>query len=381
MQNKYEVVVVGAGIIGSSCAWQLAKQNVPTLLIDQQSTPHNQGSSHGITRLIRKAYFEHPDYVPLLIRSYELWHELNQNSDSNLVNLNGVVICGTPQNEVMEGIRHSANTHQLAIEILSKTSLANLLPQIRLGEGFEAILEKDAGYTLVEASIETLHDEFTRLGGQSNLQCKMLRWDESTNGVNIHTSQGTISCDKLVIAAGPWITKLVDQCQINLIARRVPIFWVAPPDGLKMGQNGPCFGVAMPDGFFYGVPDLDGRGMKIGRHCGLEEIEDPDIPQLELKSQDWSTVATFLKKVFRIDNPIMNDYSICRYTMSDDGHFILGFLPGSENTLIASICSGHGFKFGPVVGEIVAELITKKKSSLPISFLSPMREGLSSTLG
>jgi sarcosine oxidase len=371
--KDFDVIVAGAGVMGLATAWQLSKRGAKVLVLDKFGIPSGVGSSYGHTRLIRKAYFEHPDYVPLLHRAYELWRALELESNLNLLLKTGLIVSGPESHPILSGIRSSAQLHGLAIERYGIDELSSRYPQFQHPQDHIGLFEADAGCLLVEKSLVAFKE--STAGGRVSFSpfSAMESWTTTATSVSVRTRQGEFSASKLVLSAGSWMHPLMALPKIKLEPRRAPVFWFDAPGQFDLAQGMPCFAFAMPEGFFYGFPNIDGEGVKIAHHKGLQLVSDLDDLSSDVLAGDFDPVGEFVKAQMPRIAKEFKAYGVCRYTMSIDEHFILGAHPDHPRVCIASPCSGHGFKFAPVIGEILADLALNDRTELPIDFLSPQR--------
>lgn len=375
MPTEYDVIVVGVGAMGAAACWQLARRGVRVLGIEQFGLVHSMGSSHGHTRMIRMAYYEHADYVPLLRRAYELWDDLEALSGEKVLYRTGGIYMGPPSGEVVAGTTAAARLHGLPHEILSYADLAKRFPQFSLPENFTGIWEPQAGFVLCEKAIGL----FTRLALEAGAVLHghetVRQIDLQSSGVTIATDQGTYQAEKVIICGGAWSGKLLAELNLHLVVTRQALGWIWPqtPEKYKLGTF-PVWGIEQSDGSLaYGFPMLsDLPGLKIARH-GRGAIADADTVSRTPSEQDRAEVLGIADRYLPTAVGPMLAGKICLYTNSPDGHFIIDRHPGSDRAIIACGFSGHGFKFATVVGEALADLATTCKTPLPIGFLSLAR--------
>ena len=372
-QTKYDVIVVGAGAMGSAAAWRLAKRGVRVLAIDRFSPPHAHGSSHGSTRLIRQAYFEHPDYVPLLRRAYDLWAELeHESNDHPIFERCGLVLCSAVDDPVAIGTRRSAAMHGISIHETSPGPASRALPQFSVPQMFGAIEEPGAGFLHVAPAVDAQLKLAHRFGAELLPDTVVTNWSLPKSGgpISVVTNRGEFLCDRLVLTAGAWMGPLLGTQSPALKVRRVPLFWFKSPPNMMLGSpNMRCFAFVTERGFFYGFPGLPDEGLKIALHLPGDEVSDPLHVDRSVHAADIEPVQWFIKK-FAPDvdpNPIRS--SICMYTMTKDEHFVVDHHPASGRVVFASACSGHGFKFAPVIGEMVAAMTLGEGTYRPGEFL------------
>jgi len=365
----YDVVVVGGGAMGSAAAYHLASRKAKVLVLERFRTPHASGSSHGQTRLIRRAYFEHPSYVPLLNAAYRQWSELATNTRKAFFEKCGLALFGRPFDVVLAGAMSSATRHGIALEEWDVRTARARYPSFRIPDDHVCLFEPDAGYLLVDDAIKSMICAAQEHGAQFKWFEPALSWKADSAGVTVKTAKGQYKAAKLVLAAGPWMPSLLDLPKLSLKVRRVPLFWFGASHDLSKQAGCSAFAFATDQGFFYGFPALDAAGIKVGLHKGMEQVDDPLAIGREMTADDLAPVAAFLKRYLPSVAPNPSAYSICMYTMTDDEHFILDFHPRHANVVVASPCSGHGFKFAIIVGDICADLALKGQTDHQIRFL------------
>jgi monomeric sarcosine oxidase len=343
--------------------------------IDRFQVGHDRGSSHGETRIIRQAYFEHPDYVPLLLRAYQLWRELEQESGVDLLHQVGLLQIGPPKGAVVRGVVASAQQHRLNVQHFSAHEIYRRWPGFHVPDGYVGVYEAAAGYLRVErcvlahlAAAKECGADF-RFGSAVSLR----RFEQG--GVTIGTENGsTFHAKKLIVAAGAWSPGLLADLKIALEPRRKHVYWF-PTDSDHYHQDHGCptFLYELPRGVFYGFPKIDGLGLKVAEHTGGQTVLDLLNDPRELDPIDLARVEEFLTEHLPHVGTPFKRRSVCFYTMSPDEHFLVDRHPGHENVFFAAGLSGHGFKFTSVLGEALAHLAVEGKTSLPIGFLGLSR--------
>lgn len=379
--HHHDVIVLGVGSLGSSTCYHLAKRGVKVLGLDQFDVPHERGSHGGQSRIIRKAYFEHPDYVPLLQRAYALWKTLEDETEEQVYYRTGLLYMGDQGNTLISGVRESSSLYHIDVIEKNRKEFESDHPQFKLPDHYRTLLEPDAGFLLPEKSIR-LHIRMAEHHGaviRSNQ--KVISWNETTTGVSVITDSDTFTADKLVITAGPWAGKLIPELEDDLVVSRQVLAWVMPkdPSAFALG-NFPCWTLAddAHESIFYGFPILSGSGfegpigLKLAHHAQGSPT-DPDGMDLLPSAEDENLLIDFLHQFMPQGYEQMIAMKTCRYTNSKDENFILDQLPGYDKVFVATGCSGHAFKFSSVIGEIMADLAMLGKSSLPIDFLNASR--------
>jgi sarcosine oxidase len=374
--QTFDVIVVGTGGMGTAAACQLARRGGRVLGLDQFPLAHDRGSSHGQTRLIRQAYYEHPDYVPLLLRAYELWRDLEQAAGRRLLVESGLVMAGPDTGEVVPGALASARIHGLAIETLSPAEAAARWPAFRTPDDWRVVYEPQGGYLFVEDCVPAHAEVATAHGAELRSGISVHDWRISGRDVIVDTDAGSFSAAKLVLCPGPWADGLLKLPHVPLTVLRKSLFWYEPPAAHVQSFDAgslPCFAFDTPAGFFYGFPRLDGRGVKLAEHTGGRPVADPLAVDRSVDAAEQVRIETWITDHLPTLGRDRRDHAACLYTMSPDAHFVLGTHPDHPQVAIAAGFSGHGFKFASVVGEILADLAITGATQQPIGFLSPRR--------
>lgn len=369
--RDYDVIVVGVGAMGSSACYHLATRGAKVLGIEQFDIPHALGSSHGYSRMIRMAYYEHPDYVPLLRRAYDLWRELERASGQSLLFETGGVYMGPPEGHVVPGAIDAARRHGLEHEVLSHAALAERFPQFRAPAHFSGVYEPRAGFLLPEKVVATQANLALRAGADLRGREEVIGWDASESGVVVKTNKAEYRGGRVLFCGGPWTSKLVKNLGVNLVVTRQTLGWVWPsrPESFDLG-NFPVWGIEAPGGSLdYGFPIIpDSPGLKVARH-GRGPSTDPDQVMRQSTPADEAEIHQILaSQLPDADGPLLS-MRVCLYTNSPDEHFIIDTLPGRPSVLLACGFSGHGFKFASVIGEALADLALQGKTALPVGFL------------
>lgn len=359
--NHYDAIVLGTGAVGSASMLELARRGLKVLGLDRFPPGHDKGSSHGETRMIRQSYFEHPDYVPLLQRAYTLWDAL----DPDLLVRAGVYYIGPEQGDIITGVKLSAQRYGLPLE----TNVA-VQPTFCAPGGSTTLFEPGAGYLPVEHCIELQLARAVAAGAEHRWGETILNWEKTDNIFTVHTDQQSYTADHLVVAAGSWSNTLLPGLALPLRVLRKHLHWFeAAQLDLQSG-----FFFELEHGQFYGFPTLDGL-LKVGEHSHGEEITDPLNVCRELDGEDLERVSSFVRNHFPKAGQHRR-HAVCFYTMTPDSQFIVDHHPSSKRVAFAAGLSGHGFKFSPVLGEILADLVLTGKTDLDIEFLGRNRWAL-----
>jgi len=361
--------------MGSAACYFLASRGQKVLGLEQFDTPHEKGSHAGYSRIIRKAYFEHPDYVPLLQRAYELWHTFGKESGVELYHPTGIVYFGRPKNENIRGIRTAAGQHGIPIKSLSPKERMKRFPDFQVPDDFDTIFEADAGYVTPENTIRAYVREAEKLGADIRRNMPVTGWRKEGSAIRVVTGDGEFTCEKLVITCGAWTSAILPRFNIRLEVTRQLLAWVSPPDPQTFAEaNFPCWFVEDPAlGTFYGFPIISNSegpvGMKLAHHFHGVASRPEDIDK-KIPGDEEAKLRRFLKTYLPAAGENIIHTKQCLYTYSPDTHFIIDKLPGyNGDVVIACGFSGHGFKFVPVVGEVMADLVMEGRTELPVGFL------------
>jgi sarcosine oxidase len=372
----WDVIVVGAGGMGAAAAAHLATRGLRVLAIEQFEPGHDRGSSHGLSRIIRLAYFEHPSYVPLLRRAFELWHELEASAREPLLHVTGALDIGWEGSLVFEGSRLSCREHDLRHEVLSSADVQRRVPAWRLPQSAAAIFQPDGGFLRPERCILAHVTRARAAGATMRTGDRVIDWDASGGRVRVRTGHGTDEAGQLVLAAGAWVASLVPALSPLVVPERQVVGWfdIAQP-ALFSPAAFPVFVFEAEEGLFYGFPELDVPGFKIGKFRHRLERADPDMPDRGCHPEDEAVLRDAVSRYLPDANGRLLRHSTCMFTNTPDGHFVIDRHPDAPEVLIVSPCSGHGFKFCSVVGEIVADLVERNATSHDVDLFRLARFG------
>lgn len=352
-----DVVVIGAGAHGSAAAYALARRGVRVTAIDRWAPPHARGSSHGRTRIIREAYFEHPAYVPLVRRAYHLWAELERETGRALFRRTGGLTLGTEDGVLVSGALRSAREHAVEHEVLDAGELRRRVPALAPPPNTVGVLEHRAGILFPERCVEALRAAARQRGAQLLTEERVLRWDTSSDFVSVTTDRGVHRARRVIIAAGAWLAQLAPSLRVPLVVERQVIHWITPrkhPERVSARHLPVTIWEYAPGCMFYVIPDV-GDGLKAALHHQGATV-DPDAPLAPATRAEQSGVLALVDRYMTDAAGIVSESATCLYTNTPDGHFVLDAHPGVPEVIIASACSGHGFKFAPAIGEALADL-------------------------
>jgi monomeric sarcosine oxidase len=382
--TSYDCIVVGCGAVGSAAAYHLARRGQRVLALDRFTPPHDRGSSHGRTRMIRQAYFEHPDYVPLVLRAYRLWEELSAavatSDEPPLFQETGLLEIGPPSGIVVPGVLSAASAHGLAVDSLTADEIHRRFPGFRVPVGMVGVFERHAGFLRVERCIAAHVGLARDLGADLRFDEPAFSWRPDGSGVEVSTTHGTYRAARLILTAGAWAGSLLTDLGIPLVVRRKPQYWFAPIAAeYALAAGCPSFlyetvdDRGQPAGVFYGFPVVGPEGLKCAEHSGGRPVADPANLDKAVDPIDLARVQNFLRTYMPGVTPTMIDHAPCMYTMSPDENFLVDRHPQHSQVAFVAGLSGHGFKFACVLGEALADLATTGETALPIEFLSCRR--------
>jgi sarcosine oxidase len=365
-----DAVVIGLGAMGSAALASLARRGCKVVGIERFEPGHDRGSSHGATRIIRQGYFEHPSYVPLVRAAYPRWRELAAEAGEPLIDITGIVEIGAADSELVTGTLAASRLHGLAHDVLDAAALRRRFPLFQVPDHYVAVFQPDGGFLQAEPAIRALLARARAAGAELRTGETVRVIEPRGAGVRVVTTRATIDAGCAVVAAGAWVKALLDLPVALRVTRQV-LAWFAPRDpGLFAKDRFPVFLLQNADGMFYGFPD-DGTGsVKVARHHHADETVDPDRCDRVVSAGDEAMIRSCLASHLpAADGPCVAA-TTCLYTTTPDGDFIIDRMPGNAAVIVASPCSGHGFKFAPVIGEIIADLATRGATAYDISRFS-----------
>ncbi len=373
MSESYHTIVLGLGAMGSATAHHLARRGRRVLGLERFTPAHDRGSSHGKSRIIRLAYAEDPAYVPLLRRAYELWHELDASADERVIDLTGGLMLGAADSPLVAGAARSAREHGLAHELLDAPAIRRRFPQFNVPDGAVGLYEDAGGVVYPEAAIRAHLRGAAAAGAELRFEEPALRWEAAPSGdrVRVTTPRGSYEAERLVIAAGAYAPELLAGTGLPLSVQRNVLYWFDAGARRELFSPGRCpiFIWELPDGrSAYGFPDLPGPpgGVKVAFH-GHGPLVTPETIDREVHADEVAAMRAFLAECMPdLAGGALLATATCMYTLTPDEHFLLDAHPQHPQVLICSPCSGHGFKFASVVGEIMADLAETGATRHPI---------------
>lgn len=374
--RPYDAIVLGVGAVGSAALRALARRGRRVLGIERFAPGHDRGSSHGQSRMIRQAYFEHPDYVPLVLEAYRQWRDLERASGTSLLSITGLLQVGPPEGPVLRGVAASAARWGLGTEVYEAAQIERRWPGFRVPDGCAGVFEPAAGVLRVEACVRAMAASAEAFGAELWTGTTVAGWKADGNRITVETSRGRVRAARLVVTAGAWSSQLLSDVGVPLVVRRKPQYWFAADERYLAASGCPAYLFELPEGVFYGFPRLDGPTLKAAEHSGGALVDDPAAVDRALDPADLGPVADFVRRCLPGVSPEALDHSVCMYTMSPDEHFLVDRHPMCSQVVFAAGLSGHGFKFAPVLGEVLAQLACDETVTLPMNFLGLRRGSL-----
>ncbi len=367
--NTYDVIVIGVGGMGSATCYQLARRGKRVLGIERFDIPHDRGSSHGYTRIIRLAYYEDPSYVALLRRSYDLWREIERESGAHILHITGSIDAGAEDNWVFKGALQSAQEYDLPHDVLDGDEVNRRFPAYHLPRHILSLYQPEGGFVTPERAIVAYSNAAMAYGAEIHAREQVREYTPTARGgVRVVTDRGTYEAGQLVITAGAWAADLLPDLRGLAVPERQVLIWLQPAHPAAfMPDAFPVFNIEVPEGRFYGLPIYGAPGWKFGKYRHFEETGDPDTLLTEPNARDEAMLRDFGATYFPSGNGATMGMKACMFTNTPDGHFIIDRHPDYPQISFASPCSGHGFKFVSVVGEIMADLATDGATAHDIS--------------
>ena len=373
MPHSFDVIVLGVGGMGSAACFALARRGRRVLGLEQFPLVHARGSSHGHTRIIRTAYAEGTAYVPLARRAFAKWYELEQLTGRHLLTECACLNIGPPGSAHVEGVRAAVREHGLAAEELTGAAINRRYPAFDFPADYAGVVEQAAGFLYVEECVRAHIDSAVSFGAEVRAEEAVRGWKEVGDGVEVTTEKGTYRAAKLVVTAGAWATRLLADIGVPLRVMRQVMTWFDVRERAAFRRdNFPVFLVDVNGGPFYGLPALDRFGLKVARHYHAPELPHPDAVSWDTTPDDEYAVRAFLDAHIPGVGPLTKA-QVCMYTVTPDRHFVIDTHPAFARVSVACGFSGHGFKFAPVVGEILADLAEQGATTHDIGMFSAQR--------
>lgn len=369
--DRYDAIVVGIGGVGSATAYWLARRGADVLGLEQYDIPHAMGSSHGSTRIIRKAQHEDPRYVPLAERAYENWRDLEATTGRELLFETGSIHAGSPETDVVDVVLEGCRKHDLDHDRLDARTVNDRFPGYDLPDGFDAVYQPDGGFLdcerCVSAHVEAAHTKGATIRGRE----RVLEWTETDEGVRVRTNKDRYAADELVLTAGVWIGALLPSLADDTVPIRAIMTWLQPkrPE-LFTPERFPVFVIRDEEEGGYGFPIYDVPGFKFGRSGEFEAVVDPDRMDREPTAAEEELHRRFAEKFFPEAAGATLSMRSCIQSFSRDEQFVIGRVPGYDSVTVGGGFNGHGFKFASVMGEILADLAIDGETDYDISIHS-----------
>jgi sarcosine oxidase len=371
--DEFEVVVVGVGSMGSMALWRLARRGVRALGIEQFEPGHDRGSGHGESRIIRTAYYEGPEYVPLIRSAFQLWRELESESGRPLLTMTGALMIGRLEDELIRGVLRSVEEHGLEHELMDHAEARRRHPQHRLLPSEVALFERDAGVLRPEAAVRAAAARAVELGAELVTGRRVTALSFEEGGVAVRAGDMTYRAERAVVSPGAWLPTLLPELALPIqIERQVQVWFPAEPIQSFLPESFPVFMHEREGRLLYGLPSLDGSTVKAAIHHE-GRAADPDQLEREVTEAELRRVSELVAERLEGVAPAPARAAVCMYSNSADYHFIVGPHPQSPETILLGGFSGHGFKFAPVIGEAAAQWAASGATRLPIGGFSPTR--------
>jgi sarcosine oxidase len=355
----YDVIIAGLGAMGSATAFHLAgRKGLRVLALDRYHPPHTLGSTHGGTRIIRETSFEHPRYVPLVRRAYECWRRIEVATGRPLLRITGGVFIGAPDGPFVAKSKESADNHGVPYETLSPAEIRRRFPAFRPEDGTVGFFEPGAGILNPEACVRACLDYAAARGVDLKFDEPLERWEAAGGGVTVTTPRGRYSAAKLLLATGPWMLDALRRVGVTVAAERITMHWFAPAGDAAAFDAARCplalweFG---PNAAFASFP-IEGGEIKTTIHHGGEPTT-PDTVRRDVAPDEIASMRTMLERFLPGANGPHRRSAVCLYTNVQGGDFLIDAHPEHRQVLLASPCSGFGFKFASAIGELLAELL------------------------
>jgi sarcosine oxidase len=371
--TRFDVVVCGLGAAGSAALYQLARRGVPVLGLERFVPGHPHGSSHGETRIIRLGYFEHPSYVPLVRSAYAEWRAIEAAAGRQLLHVTGIAEIGPPDGVLVTGTLASVAQHGLAHEVLAARDLMQRFPAFALPPSFVGVVQPEGGFLEAEPSIAAMVGLAQARGAEIRTGETIAEIAPVAGHVRITTDRGVIEAGAAIVALGARVKALLPALPAPIRITRQMMAWFAPVNPAPLGEGRlPVFLIESRHGIHYGFPPRSSL-IKVAKHHHRDQSVDPETYDRTVTAEDEALIRAALAEHLPAANGRLIKAETCLYTMTPDGDFIIDRLPGAPQIVVASPCSGHGFKFAPAVGAILADLATTGATRHDIARFALMR--------
>ena len=346
--------------MGAATVRSLARAGSRVVGFDRLRPPHTLGSSHGHTRIIREAYYEHPLYVPLVRRAYELWSELERESSQPLLHVTGGLMAGPASGPLVRGATASAQAHGIRHELLDARGIVGRFPALAPEPHWIGLVEERAGMLFPERCIEAMLAGANAGGATLRFGVEVRGWRRNGRVVRLDTTEGPCDVGRVIVAAGPWLPDL-EGCvgtRLPLVVERQLSHWFTPSDPDHQRWQPGHMPIALwevtEDGEVFATFPKFGPGVKCGMHHA-GSVTSPDAVNRFVHPEEDEAARTQLERVMPGAGGQCVESRVCLYTNTPDRHFLIDWSEGGR-VLIVSPCSGHGFKFAPAIGEVAAQL-------------------------
>jgi sarcosine oxidase len=360
MPQPWDLAVVGLGAMGSATLWRAASRGLRAVGVDRFAPPHDRGSTHGGSRIIRTAYFEDPAYLPLLREAFPLWRELERESGANLLTMTDAAMIGPRDSALIRGSLRTAQVHGLPHELLDAERARRRFPQFALGDGDVVFHEEGGGVLRPEACVRAALDVAKRRGAEVRIGTRVESIEPHAESALVHVEGGAVvEARRVVVCAGAWTSRLLPALPVALRVERQVTAWFAPRDpALHAPERCPVFIRELSgDHLVYGVPAIDGEGVKLAVHHEGAPA-DPDGVAREITAADLAPLREHALHCMHGLEPEPLRAVTCLYTNTPDEHFVVDTLPATPQITVVSACSGHGFKFAAIIGDVAVDLAT-----------------------
>lgn len=352
----YDTAIVGLGAMGSAALFHLARRGKRVVGFDRFARGHEHGSSHGESRAIRLGYFEHPSYVPLARAAYANWQELERLSGESVLTKTGVLEMGKPGSVIVEGSLEASQLHGLEHEVLDRDEIRRRFPQFTLPAGFSGVWQPDGGFLRPELGNE-LHLKLAEAAGAETVfDCPVAGIEPGPSSIAVTAGGRRVDARAVVVAAGAWTGDLVPALGPRLTVTRQVLCWFEPREAEAVRPEAlPVFIIDGEEDIAYGFPDL-GSGFKCASHHDSGILAHADAARQDAGPADEARMRRFLQAYLPAAAGPLKAMRTCLYTKTPDEDFVIDLHPADERIVVASPCSGHGYKFASVIGEVLADL-------------------------